>query len=116
MTAHTSLGRLHQTLVCNRSLQRTRSELTMRNSILPALLLAFSAAVFAQAAQVIDLRDGGKVTVQKDGSMIHVDAAGNRVMMKDGQVMEGKDGSKLMMKNNAIWKQITEQGTLRPGR
>jgi len=37
-------------------------------------------------------------------------------MMKDGQMMEGKDGSKLMMKNNAIWKQITEQGALRPDR
>jgi hypothetical protein len=92
----------------------------MRKSILPALLLAFSAAAFAQggqqAAQVIDLKDGGKVTIQKDGTMFHVDAAGNRVMMKDGQMMDGKDGSKLMMKNNAIWKQITEQGTLRPSR
>ena len=89
----------------------------MRKSILPALLLAFSAIAFAQqAAQVIELKDGGKVTIQKDGTMVHVDAAGNRVMMKDGQMMDGKDGSKLMMKNNAIWKQITEQGTLRPGR
>ena len=78
----------------------------MRKSLIPALLLAVSAAAFAQggqqAAQVIDLRDGGKVTVQKDGTMVHVDAAGNRVMMKDGQTMEAKDGSKLMMKNNAI--------------
>jgi hypothetical protein len=97
----------------------TRSEVIMRKShksILPALLFAFSAVVFGQAVQVIDLKDGGKVTVQKDGTMAHVDAAGNRVMMKDGQIMEAKDGSKLMMKNNAIWKQITEQGTLRPGR
>lgn len=29
--------------------------------------------------------------------------------------MEAKDGSKIMMKNNAIWKQITEHGTLKPG-
>jgi hypothetical protein len=90
----------------------------MRKSLIPALLLAVSAAAFAQggqqAAQVIDLRDGGKVTVQKDGTMVHVDAAGNRMMMKDGQMMEAKDGSKLMMKNNAIWKQITERGSLRP--
>ena len=53
---------------------------------------------------------------QTEGSMVHVGAVGNRVMMKDGQMMEGKDGSKLMMKNNAIWKQITEQGALRPDR
>jgi hypothetical protein len=35
--------------------------------------------------------------------------------MKDGQIMEAKDGSKLMMKNNAIWKTLTEHGTLKPG-
>jgi hypothetical protein len=91
----------------------------MRKSILPALFLAFSAAAFAQGVaqpspQLIELKDGGKITIQKDGTMVHVDAAGNRVQMKDGQMMEAKDGSKLMMKNNAIWKQITERGTLRP--
>ena len=47
--------------------------------------------------------------------MVHLDAAGNRVRMRDGQVIEAKDGSKIMMKNNAIWKQITEHGTLKPG-
>jgi hypothetical protein len=46
--------------------------------------------------------------------MVDVNATSNRVMMKDARMMEGKDGSKLMMKNNAIWKQITERGTLRP--
>jgi hypothetical protein len=34
--------------------------------------------------------------------------------MRDGQIMETKDGWKLIMKNDAIWKQITERGTLRP--
>ena len=29
--------------------------------------------------------------------------------------MEAKDGSKLMMKNNALWKTLTEHGTLKPG-
>jgi len=29
---------------------------------------------------------------------------------------EGKDGSELLMKNNAIWKHITEERTLRAGR
>ena len=47
--------------------------------------------------------------------MAHYDAAGTRVKMKDGRVMDAKDGSKLMMKNNAIWKTITEHGTLTPG-
>jgi len=91
----------------------------MRKAIIPAVLLAISTAAFGRAAQpaadTIELKDGGKVTVQKDGTMVHVDAAGNRVRMRDGQTMVAKDGSKLMMKNNAIWKQITEHGTLKPG-
>ena len=91
----------------------------MRRTIIPAILLAVSAAAFGQAGQpapgTIELKNGGRVTVQKDGTMVHLDAAGNRVRMRDGQVMEAKDGSKIMMKNNAIWKQITEHGTLKPG-
>jgi hypothetical protein len=91
----------------------------MKASIIPAVLFAFAATAFAQGGlpdqQIIDLKDGGKVIVQKDGTMSHFDAAGNRVRMKDGQTMEAKDGSKLMMKNNAIWKQLTEHGTLKPG-
>lgn len=41
--------------------------------------------------------------------------AGNRVKIRDGTMMEAEDGSKLMMKNNEIWKTITEHGTLNPG-
>ena len=52
-------------------------------------------------AQTIELKDGSKVTVQKDGTMVHIDAAGNRVKMRDGVTMEGKDGAKYVMKNNA---------------
>ena len=91
----------------------------MRKTIIPAILFAVSTVVLGQTAQpapyTIELKDGGRITVQKDGTMAHVDAAGNRVRMKDGQVMEAKDGSKIMMKNNAIWKTITEHGTLKPG-
>lgn len=90
----------------------------MRKLTLPILLLAFAGAAFAAdipEGQAIELKDGGKIVFEKKGSMVHLDAAGNRVKMKDGQVMEAKDGSKLMMKNNAIWKTITEHGTLKPG-
>lgn len=90
----------------------------MRKLTLPMLLLAFAGAAFAAdvaEGQVIELKDGGKIVIEKQGTMVHLDAAGNRVRMKDGQVMEAKDGSKLMMKNNAIWKTITEHGTLKPG-
>ena len=47
--------------------------------------------------------------------MAHMEAAGKRETMKDGKVMEAKDGSKVMMKNNAVWKTISEHGTLKPG-
>ncbi len=90
----------------------------MRKLTLPILLLAFAGVALAAdppAGQVIELKDGGKIVFEKKGTMIHLDAAGNRVKMKDGTVMEAKDGSKLMMKNNAIWKTITEHGTLKPG-
>lgn len=87
----------------------------MREFTLPILLLAFTGAVLAAEPQTIELKDGGKIVVEAKGTMIHMDAAGNRVKMKDGKVMTAKDGSKLMMKNNAIWKTITEHGTLKPG-
>jgi len=32
--------------------------------------------------------------------------------MRDGVVMEGKDGARYMMKNDAVWRQITEKGTM----
>ena len=91
----------------------------MKKTILALSFLVFSALATAQgakdAAQTFDLKDGGRVVVMKDGTMAHYDAAGSRVKMKDGRVMEAKDGSKLMMKNNAIWKTISEHGTLKPG-
>ena len=91
----------------------------MKKSILALGFLACSTLAFAQApkdaAQTFDLKDGGRIVVLKDGTMAHYDAAGGRVKMKDGRVMDAKDGSKLMMKNNAIWKTITEHGTLKPG-
>ena len=69
----------------------------------------------AGATQTFELNDGGKVFVMKDGTMAHYNGAGKRVRMKDGQTMAAKDGGKLMMKNNAIWKQLSEHGTLKPG-
>ncbi len=61
---------------------------------------------------VVDLIDGGKIVMQKDGTTYHADAKGKRVRMKDGVVMEGKDGQKYLMKNDAIWKLITEKGKI----
>ncbi len=87
----------------------------MHKLTLPILLLAFAGAALAAEPQTIELKDGGKIVVEEKGTMIHIDAAGKRVKMRDGKVMTAKDGSKVMMKNNAIWKTITEHGTLKPG-
>lgn len=65
---------------------------------------------------MVELADGGSITLYPDGKTYHVDAAGKRVRMKDGVVMVAKDGTKYLHKNDAIWKQITEKGTLSPNR
>lgn len=85
----------------------------MRKTIFP-LLMMLSLSGFAAEDQTIQLKDGGKVMVKKDGTMVHIDAAGNRVKMRNNVIMDAKDGSQLMMKNDAIWKTITEKGTLNP--
>lgn len=85
----------------------------MRKTIFP-LLMMLSLSGFAAEEQTIQLKDGGKVMVKKDGTMVHIDAAGNRVKMRNNVIMDAKDGSQLMMKNDAIWKTITEKGTLNP--
>ena len=88
----------------------------MRKFTLSVLLLAFTgAALSAAEVQVIELKDGGKLVIAEDKTMVHLDAAGKRVRMRDGKIMEAKDGSKIMMKNNALWKTLTEHGTLKPG-
>ena len=92
---------------------------------LTALLLAVPAfaadpatmeKIVVEERAVVELKDGGRITLDKAGHTYHVDAAGRRVRMKDGVVMEGKDGTNYLHKNDAIWKQITEKGTLSPNR
>ena len=90
--------------------------------ILKASILAALLALPAYAADppketivvknVVELKDGSVIRIDEKGRTYHFDKAGNRLMMKDGVVMEGKDGEKYLHKNDAIWKQITERGTL----
>jgi hypothetical protein len=98
-----------------------------RTSLAIALLAStLSLAAFAQEpavkeklivqGPVAELKDGGKIVVDTDGKTYHTDAAGKRVRMKDGVVMEGKDGRKYMHKNDIVWAQITEKGTMAPNR
>ncbi len=69
-----------------------------------------------QEERTLELKDGSRIVLQKDGKTMHDDASGKRMRMKDGVIMEGKDGAKYLMKNDVIWKQITEKGTLAPNR
>ena len=88
-----------------------------------ASLASFSAAAAEPSVKeklivqgnVVDLKDGGSIVI-KDGKTYHADSAGKRVRMKDGVVMEGKDGRKYLHKNDVIWQQITEKGTMAPNR
>lgn len=69
-----------------------------------------------EGKRVVELKDGGEITMDAKGNTFHVDSKGRRVRMNDGVVMEGKDGAKYLHKNDVIWKQITEKGTLAPNR
>jgi len=93
----------------------------MKKPSIVALSIAAAAislsAVGAQGEErVVELKGGGKIIVQKDGKTFHADSAGKRVRMKDGTVMQGKDGQKYLMKNDTLWNQVTEKGTLAPNR
>ena len=51
-----------------------------------------------------DLKDGSTVHVFKDGKMGMEDKYGRAVTMAEGHAMETKDGGKIMMKGNEIWR------------
>lgn len=89
-----------------------------------ALTLASPAFAADPAAQeklivkgpVVQLTDGGSIVIDTDGKTYHQDSAGKRVRMKNDTVMEGKDGRKYLHRNDVVWQQITEKGTLAPNR
>ena len=93
----------------------------MKSLLTATILSAFAAVGTAFAADpvgtqavvpagtVIELKDGGKLVMQKDGTTSHTDASGKRVEMKDGVLMEGKDGQTYVMKNRVVQKHIQEK-------
>ena len=94
-------------------------------SLLAALLVALPAAadparesakVVVEGSNVIELADGGRINIDKDGRTFHLESNGKRSRMKDGVVMVAKDGTKYLHKNDIMWKPITEKGTLAPNR
>lgn len=89
----------------------------MKNVLLIAIFAFSTTSAFASndvTEQRVDLKDGTVLVIKSDGDMKHFDAEGNRLRMRDGKVMVGKDGQKYMMKSDALWKIIMEKGTLHP--
>ena len=58
----------------------------------------------AAAKEVIELKDGSTVYIFKDGKMGMEDKYGRATYMESGHVMETKDGKKIIMNGNEIWR------------
>lgn len=59
-------------------------------------------AARAEAKQVIDLKDGSTLYIFKDGKMAMEDKFGRTMRMKNGTVMETKDGQKIIMHGDEV--------------
>jgi hypothetical protein len=57
-----------------------------------------------QVKQSIELKDGSTVYIFKDGKMGMEDKVGRATYMESGHVMETKDGKKIIMNGNEIWR------------
>ena len=85
----------------------------MRELMIVVLLSALSASP-SMADQTIQLKDGGILVIRENGDMVHRDAVGNRVRMRDGEQMEAKDGTRYRMRNDPNWRQFLLKGSLNP--
>lgn len=71
-----------------------------------------SDAARAEAKQVIELKNGSTIYIFKNGKMSMEDKYGHAKRMKQGTVMEGKDGKKYMMYGDEVQQlnSLLEQG------
>jgi len=71
-------------------------------------LSAVTASAFAvdqaQIQKSIELKDGSTVHIFKDGKMGMEDKYGRPSYMESGHVMETKDGKRIIMNGNEIWR------------
>lgn len=81
--------------------------------MLKKLLMTVAAGLIAASSYAVEddklektyeLKDGTTVHIYKDGKMAMSDKSGRPRSMKEGEIMETKDGEKLMMKGNEIWR------------
>ena len=74
--------------------------------LVAASMLSLSAFAIdhAKVEKTIELKDGSTVYILKDGKMAMENKHGQPMRMKEGVIMETKDGQKLMMKGNEFWR------------
>ena len=77
--------------------------------LLSQFLVAASSG-WAQAGKdrVIELKGGAQVVLRADGTMSHYDGAGIPVAMPEGVVMVAEDGGRIVMKSQALWREILD--------
>lgn len=73
-------------------------------SLIAAVSFSVSATDLSTVVKTYELKDGSKVHVFKDGKMGMENKYGKAVSMPQGKVMETKDGSKIMMKGNEVFR------------
>lgn len=81
--------------------------------MLKKLVIASAAGAFSLAAFALDhanieksiqLKDGSTVHIFKDGKMAMENPDGRPARMKEGHIMETKEGQKIMMKGDEVWR------------
>ena len=58
----------------------------------------------SQVKESIALKDGSTVYIFKDGKMGMEDYLGRATVMEQGHAMEAKDGKKITMNGNEVWR------------
>lgn len=80
----------------------------LKKLLMVAAMSAVATAAFAgdaaraAAEKTIELKDGSTVYIFKDGKMAMEDKFGRATRMKQGHVMETKDGQKIMMHGDEV--------------
>jgi len=69
-----------------------------------SLTLSAFAADGTAVEKTYELKDGSTVFIYKDGKMAMENKVGRTFLMEEGHIMETKDGKKLMMKGNEIYR------------
>ncbi len=80
----------------------------LKNILVAVVSSTIALSAFAvdkgQVARSIALKDGSMVYIFKDGKMGMEDKFGRATVMPQGHAMETKDGKKIIMNGNEIWR------------